>query len=127
MQNKDDDFLAEKEELQHGFKELIVSAASRFKVEGKIIVVADSMHWGQNIQNLFFGIFDKNDIKYEQIDDGFINNVGDFKTREEAMEIVKKSGQPFNINENNGDKVLFSEGLRRIKSSDEWAKLTNNY
>ena len=42
---------------------------------------------------------------------GFINQFGEFLTREEAMEIVKENGQPFNIKRNNGDSYLFSEGL----------------
>jgi len=42
---------------------------------------------------------------------GFIDQFGDFLTREEAMEIVKKNGQPFNIERNRGDTYLFSEGL----------------
>ena len=42
---------------------------------------------------------------------GFIDQFGDFLTRKEAMEIVKKNGQPFNIERNVGDINLFSEGL----------------
>jgi hypothetical protein len=42
---------------------------------------------------------------------GFINQFGDFLTREEAMQIVKQNGQPFDIGSNRGDSVLFSEGL----------------
>ena len=42
---------------------------------------------------------------------GFIDQFGDFLTREEAMKIVKANGQPFNIKRNSGDVVLFSEGL----------------
>ena len=43
---------------------------------------------------------------------GFIDQWGRFHTREEAMFIVKGSGQPFNIERNGGrDTELFSEGL----------------
>lgn len=42
---------------------------------------------------------------------GFIDQFGDFITREEAMSIIKKNGQPFSIERNRGDTVLFSEGL----------------
>lgn len=42
---------------------------------------------------------------------GFIDQFGDYLTREEAMQIVKDNGQPFNIERNGGDVVLFSEGL----------------
>ena len=50
----------------------------------------------------------KPDEHWEQ---GFIDQFGDFLTREEAMAIVKENGQPFNIERNRGDTVLFSEGL----------------
>lgn len=43
---------------------------------------------------------------------GFIDQFGGFYDREEAMIIVKASGQPFNIERNGGsNKVLYSEGL----------------
>lgn len=42
---------------------------------------------------------------------GFIDQFGDFLTREEAMQIVKDNGQRFNIDHNGSDTVLFSEGL----------------
>lgn len=42
---------------------------------------------------------------------GFIDQFGNFHNRKRAMEIVKESGQPFNIERNGGDIVLFSEGI----------------
>jgi hypothetical protein len=42
---------------------------------------------------------------------GFIDQFGDFLTREDAMQIVKDNGQPFDIERNGGDTSLFSEGL----------------
>lgn len=43
---------------------------------------------------------------------GFIDQFGDFLTREEAMQIVKENGQPFNVERNgDGDTALYSEGL----------------
>ena len=42
---------------------------------------------------------------------GFINQFGEFLSREEAMKVVKEARQPFNIERNRGDTVLFSEGL----------------
>lgn len=50
-------------------------------------------------------------IKLTAAEQGFINQFGEFLTREEAMQVVKESGQPFNIERNNGDSYLFSEGL----------------
>lgn len=121
------ELILDREALDPNIKEIIVAAASRFKVNGKIIVVCDAMHWGQNIQSLFLGLFEGAGIAWEQVDDGFINNVGDFKTREQAMLIVKASGQPFSIEENMGDLVLFSEGIRRHSTDKNWSELTSNY
>ena len=46
------------------------------------------------------------------VEQGFINQFGEFLTRVEAMEVVKKSGQPFDIKRNGGyNDRLFSEGL----------------
>lgn len=42
---------------------------------------------------------------------GFIDQFGDFLTRKEAMNIVKENGQTFHIERNQGDSVLYSEGL----------------
>jgi hypothetical protein len=42
---------------------------------------------------------------------GFIDQFGAFLTREEAMEVVKKSGQPFDAERNGPLHCLFSEGL----------------
>lgn len=42
---------------------------------------------------------------------GFINQFGEYLTREEAMQAVKDNGQPFDIERNRGDIYLFSEGL----------------
>ena len=50
-------------------------------------------------------------IKLTSAEQGFINQFGEFLTREEAIKVVKESGQPFDIKRNNGDSCLFSEGL----------------
>lgn len=42
---------------------------------------------------------------------GFINQFGEFRTREEALAIVKQNGQPFNEQLNGSKTELFSEGL----------------
>ena len=44
-------------------------------------------------------------------EEGFIDQFGEFLTRDRAMNIVKKNGQKFNIKRNGGDVHLFSEGL----------------
>lgn len=42
---------------------------------------------------------------------GFINQFGEFRTREEALKIVLENGQPFNAKRNGSKTELFSEGL----------------
>jgi hypothetical protein len=42
---------------------------------------------------------------------GFINQFGEFRTREQALVIVKSNGQPFNAERNGSETELFSEGL----------------
>lgn len=49
---------------------------------------------------------------WRQCEQGFINQFGEFLTREEAMIKVKLSGQPFDAERCGGNgKMLFSEGL----------------
>jgi len=50
-------------------------------------------------------------ISMKSAEQGFIDQFGDFLTREDAMAVVKENGQPFNINRNGGNTALFSEGL----------------
>lgn len=48
-------------------------------------------------------------IKWEQ---GFIDQYGAFYSREDALQIVKENGQPFNAERNSGaGDELYSEGL----------------
>jgi len=43
---------------------------------------------------------------------GFIDQFGKFLTREEAFQVVKNNGQPFDSKRNGGSKIkLYSEGL----------------
>lgn len=42
---------------------------------------------------------------------GFINQFGEFRTREEALKIALENGQPFDAKRNGSTNQLFSEGL----------------
>ena len=42
---------------------------------------------------------------------GFIDQFGVFLSREEAIEVVKESGQPFDLDRNATELKLYSEGL----------------
>lgn len=46
-----------------------------------------------------------------KMEQGFINQYGEFLTRTEALALVKKNGQPFDLNRNGCSKELYSEGL----------------
>lgn len=75
--------------------ELVIAGARHFDkiMHGQLSVVA-----------LVFDV-----KKWEQ---GFIDQWGNFYNRQEAMSIVKESGQPFNAERNGGNgKDLYSEGL----------------
>lgn len=116
----------DKEQVDPSIRTIIVAAACKFKINGKLVVLCDFMHCGQNIQTTL-SAFNDIGVTWEQIEDGFIDNIGDFKTREEAMAIVKLSGQPFSFTENMGDTTLFSEGIRRLPIDKSWSDLTGNY
>jgi len=50
-------------------------------------------------------------MKLTNCEQGFIDQFGDFLTREEALKIVITNGQPFNAERNGSTTKLFSEGL----------------
>lgn len=51
-------------------------------------------------------------VKPSQWEQGFIDQWGKFYNRQEAMQVVKESGQPFNAERNGGNgNDLYSEGL----------------
>ena len=50
-------------------------------------------------------------MKLTAAEQGFINQFGEFRTREEAFAIVLYNKQPFNIKRNGSSFELFSEGL----------------
>jgi hypothetical protein len=87
----------------------IVCAANRF---GEVIICG-ARHWNQNMRqqaSMMGGIKHLRSLGQEE--QGFIDQFGDWHTREEAMQIVLKNGQPFNKERNGGGmSCLFSEGL----------------
>lgn len=50
-------------------------------------------------------------IKWADAEQGFVDSRGMFLNRKEAMDLVKESGQPFDIERNSGNEYLFSEGI----------------
>lgn len=91
-------------------QEIIVCAANRHKVFKTDILLGvrhwDKLMYNQVKSNRSWNVFPSS--SYEQ---GFINQFGEFRTREEAYKIVQENGQPFNTERNGCDKELYSEGL----------------
>lgn len=90
---------------------IIVCAACKVIIKDKEHLILGARHY----DNLMRATIDSLDtdtlqpiIRKEQ---GFIDQFGDFYNRKEALEIVKKNGQPFNQERNVSETKLFSEGL----------------
>ena len=84
-------------------QQIVVCAACRM---GEHIVLG-ARHFDARMREQM----DRTSCNWTLAEQGFIDQFGDFLTREEAMKIVKASGQPFSIERNRGDVALFSEGL----------------
>lgn len=85
-------------------KEIIVCAANKMKCG---VVLCGARHWDSTMVQQFRAM----NIDTRIHEQGFINQFGEFRTRREAMRIVKENGQPFNVERNGCEKELFSEGL----------------
>lgn len=85
-------------------QEVIVCAANRLP---NGVILCGARHWDDIMceQAVAMGVSD------EDVEQGFINQFGEFRTRSEAMQVVLKSGQSFDIERNKGNLYLFSEGL----------------
>ena len=87
----------------------IVCAANRF---GETIIVG-ARHWDHRMRQqaeMMGGIKFLRSIGQEE--QGFIDQFGDWHTREDAMRIVHRNGQRFDEERNGGScSALFSEGL----------------
>jgi len=90
-------------------QQIVVCAACRFKD----VMLCGARHFDSAMLNQLEHMKEgtKPSDPGERWEQGFIDQFGDFLTREEAMQIVKENGQPFNIERNRGDTYLFSEGL----------------
>lgn len=84
---------------------VVVCAANRHKTG---FIICGARHWDMimHAQAEASGLVDWRDCEQ-----GFINQFGEFLTREEALSVVKESGQPFDQERNVSKTKLFSEGL----------------
>lgn len=90
-------------------QKVIVCAACRYGST----VLCGARHWDKvmhrQLEALKLEFKPPHGSEWEQ---GFIDQFGDFHDRITAMQLVKNSGQPFNVGRNGrGDTALFSEGL----------------
>ncbi|QIW91109.1 hypothetical protein [Vibrio phage PG216] len=104
---------------------VISSAANAIRVtlpngEQRDIVVADSCHFGRNMQSVF-KLLKELGCTYEHRNElgdrgqGFINYCGEYFNRADSYEIAKESGQPFNDDYTLPD--IDGDGRKRLDSS----------
>ena len=94
-------------------QQIVVCAACRYG----LLILCSARHWDRVMRDQY--TLAKATGAYphaSKFEEGFIDQFGDFLTREEAREIVNKNGQPFDAERNGGicgrnDTVLYSEGL----------------
>ena len=84
-------------------QQIVVCAANKF---GDVILCG-ARHWDK-IMHKQADMMDLKTVHHEQ---GFINQFGEFLTRIEALEVVKNSGQAFDVERNGSTLELYSEGL----------------
>jgi hypothetical protein len=84
-------------------QQIVVCAANKFDD----VILCGARHWDK----VMCAQANAMGIKGGTEEQGFIDQFGDFLTREEAMEIVKKNGQRFDIESNGCTVELYSEGL----------------
>ena len=97
------------------FPRKVVCAANRltFK-DGRVFLLVGVRHWDPIMieQAYWIGLKESSSLVIEKEEEGFIDQWRVFMNREEAMQVVLASGQPFDIERNGGsDKELYSEGV----------------
>lgn len=90
-------------------QQIVVCAACRLEQDGETYLVTGARHFDKVMNNIIRHLPMK--LKWVNADQGFINQFGEFLTREEALEVVKNNGQPFDPERNVAKDALFSEGI----------------
>ena len=85
-------------------QQIVVCAANRI---GDIILCG-ARHW-DGVMHKQADAMNLDDTK--KVEQGFIDQFGDFLTRKDALALVKQNGQPFNQERNVATDELYSEGL----------------
>ena len=94
------------------FPRKVVAAATKcFFNWGEEHVVVGVRHFDAFMCNSIQLLQEKHGVRVDE-EQGFVDQWGVFRSGEEAMQVVKASGQPFSLNRNGGeDDELYSEGV----------------
>ena len=88
--------------------ERIVCAANKY---GNLILCG-ARHWDKIMHAQADAIPGFSDLRKQHGEEqGFINQFGEFRSRKQALEIVKANGQHFDHKRNGASDELYSEGL----------------
>ena len=88
-------------------QQVVVAAACCYK---KIILVG-ARHWDKVMRFQYDCMQSCFKVPHSQFEEGFIDQFGEFLTREQALAIVKANGQRFDAERNGSTVELYSEGL----------------
>lgn len=87
---------------------VVVCAACRFNT----FIICGVRHWDKLMHTHFSQLkITYPHLKAINFEEGFIDQFGDFLSREEALMVIKESKQSFNSERNQSTKILYSEGL----------------
>lgn len=90
-------------------QEVIVAAACVVKnANDEEIIITGARHWDKIMRNI---VDNMSDVKIVHEKQGFINQFGQYRTREESYKIVQENGQKFSQERNRSHKELYSEGV----------------
>lgn len=88
-------------------RQIVVAAACK---HGATVLVGPR-HWDRVIRAQYDRLGAQYRAPIGYFEQGFLDQFGDFLTREDALRIAKESGQALDMDRNNSDTQLFSEGL----------------
>lgn len=97
-------------ENEHGVKRVIVCAACKF---GNTII-AGPRHFDSVMRSQMLACHENSEVKTlpkSKVEQGFVDQFGEFWTRREAFYIATLNEQPINMERNGNNEILYSEGL----------------
>ena len=91
-------------------RKVVCSAVVVTKNSGEEVTLVGIRHWDKFMRSQAFA-FDCTKDCYREEKQGFLDQWGIYMSREEAMQVVIASGQPFDLERNCDDEILYSEGV----------------